>query len=55
VKEVVEETLGSIVERGLDSLGKFKGHPGELSLPRAHEVAAAINRIRSLEARPETS
>jgi hypothetical protein len=25
-----------------------------LSLPRAHEVAAAINRIRSLEARPET-
>jgi predicted ABC-class ATPase len=55
VKEVVEETLGSIVERGLDSLGKFRGHPGELSLPRAHEVAAAINRIRSLEARPETS
>jgi predicted ABC-class ATPase len=54
VKEVVEETLGSIVERGLDSLGKFRGHPGESSLPRAHEVAAAINRIRSLEARPET-
>jgi predicted ABC-class ATPase len=54
VKEVVEEALGSIVERGLDSLGKFRGHPGEVSLPRAHEVAAAINRIRSLEARPET-
>ena len=54
MKEVVEEALGSIVERGLDSLGNFRGHPGELSLPRAHEVAAAINRIRSLEARPET-
>ena len=53
VGEVVEEALTSITERGLDSLGNFKGHPGELSLPRAQELAAAINRIRSLEARPE--
>jgi predicted ABC-class ATPase len=53
VKEIVEEALTSISERGLDSLGNFKGHPGELSLPRAQEVAAAINRVRSLEARPE--
>lgn len=53
VKEVVEEALDSIVENGLDSLGNFRGHPGELSLPRAQEIAAAINRIRSLEARPE--
>src|SRR5215211_4316967 len=54
VKEVVEEALASISKRGLDSLGNFKGHPGELSLPRAQEVAAAINRVRSLEARPES-
>jgi predicted ABC-class ATPase len=53
VKEVVEEALASVSEKGLDSLGNFKGHPGELSLPRAQEVAAAINRIRSLAARPE--
>jgi predicted ABC-class ATPase len=53
VKEVVEEALASISERGLNSLGNFKGHPGELSLPRAQEVAAALNRVRSLEARPE--
>jgi predicted ABC-class ATPase len=53
VKEVVEEALAFISERGLDSLGNFKGHPGELSLPRAQEVAAALNRVRSLEARPE--
>src|SRR5215204_103773 len=53
VKEVVEEALDSIVENGLDFLGNFRGHPGELSLPRAHEVAAAINRTRSLEARSE--
>ena len=50
---VVEEALTSITERGLDSLGNFKGHPGELSLPRAQELAADINRIRSLEACPE--
>jgi predicted ABC-class ATPase len=55
VKEVVEETLASVSERGLDSLGDFKGHPGELSQPREQEVAAAINRIRSLQVRPDTS
>jgi predicted ABC-class ATPase len=52
VKEVVEEELASVSERGLDSLSSMEGHPGELSLPRAQEVAAAINRARSLEARP---
>ena len=50
VTEVVEEALAGIREAGLDSLGGFKGHPGEMSLPRAQEVAAAINRIRALEA-----
>jgi predicted ABC-class ATPase len=54
VKDVVEEALDSIAEKGLDSLGSYRGrHPGELSLARAQEVAASINRIRSLEARPE--
>jgi predicted ABC-class ATPase len=54
VKELVEEVLASISESGLDSLGNYKGHPGELSLPRGQELAAAINRIRSLEVRPDT-
>jgi predicted ABC-class ATPase len=54
VKELVEEALASISERGLDSLGNYKGHPGELSLPRGQDLAAAINRIRSLEVRPDT-
>jgi predicted ABC-class ATPase len=53
VTRVVEEALDSVSRGGLDSLGGFKGHPGELSLPRAQEVAAAINRVRSLEAVPE--
>jgi predicted ABC-class ATPase len=55
VKGAVGEVLASISERGLDSLGNFKGHPGELSLPRVQEAAAAVNRIRSLEVRPDTS
>jgi len=50
VEEVVNRALGSVSKNGLDSLGGFRGHPGELSLPRPQEVAAAINRIRSLVA-----
>ena len=53
LREVVERALASISEDGLDSLGGFEGHPGELSLPRAQEVAAAIDRIRPLETVPE--
>jgi predicted ABC-class ATPase len=55
VEEIVEEALAGISESGLDSLGGVEGHPGELSLPRAQEVAAAINRVRSLEVHPDTS
>jgi predicted ABC-class ATPase len=53
VQAVVNGALGSVRENGIDSLGNFRGHPGELSLPRVQEVAAAINRIRSLEAASE--
>ena len=55
IREVVYGALGSLRNDGLDSLGNFRGHPGELSLPRPQEVAAAINRIRSLEASTEES
>jgi len=50
VEEVVRGTLDSVAENGLDSLGNFRGHPGELSLPRAQEISSAINRVRSLQA-----
>jgi predicted ABC-class ATPase len=53
VAEIVREALAGVERNGLDSLGSFRGHPGELSLPRAQEVAAAINRIRSLESATE--
>lgn len=49
-REIAENALSGVRQRGLDSLGNFKGHPGEMSLPRAQEIAAAINRIRSLKA-----
>ncbi len=53
VEEVVRGTLDLVERDGLDSLGSFRGHPGEMSLPRPQEMAAAINRIRSLEASTE--
>jgi predicted ABC-class ATPase len=52
VGELVREALASVSEKGLDSLGNYRGHPGEMSLPRAQEVAAATNRIRPLRAAP---
>jgi predicted ABC-class ATPase len=52
MRELVREAVASVSEKGLDSLGGFEGHPGEMSLPRAQEVAAAINRVRSLQANP---
>ncbi len=52
VGELVREALASVSEKGLDALGSFQGHPGEMSLPRAQEIAAAINRIRPLRAGP---
>jgi predicted ABC-class ATPase len=54
VRDLLAEALASVAENGLDSLGGFRGHPGEMSLPRAQELAAAINRIRALRAGPNT-
>ncbi|MGI8911288.1 MAG: ABC-ATPase domain-containing protein [Rubrobacteraceae bacterium] len=53
VREIAASALSAIREDGLGSLGNFRGHPGELSLPRAQEIAAAINRVRSLDANSE--
>ena len=54
MRELVEEALASVSESGLGSLGGFEGHPGEMSLPRAQELAATINRVRSLRVIPHT-
>ncbi|MGF1470700.1 MAG: ABC-ATPase domain-containing protein [Rubrobacteraceae bacterium] len=49
IGKISSSALDAVLENGLDSLGGFRGHPGELSLPRPQEVAATINRIRSIE------
>ena len=54
VKEAVEGALADVSREGLDALGHFRGHPGEMSLPRALEVAAAVNHFRGLGVNPET-
>ena len=54
MRDLLTEILSSASENGLDSLGGYGGHPGEMSLPRVQELAAAINRIRPLHAGPDT-
>ncbi|MGH3145795.1 MAG: P-loop domain-containing protein [Rubrobacter sp.] len=54
MRELVGAALASVSEGGLGSLGGFAGHPGEMSLPRAQEVAATVNRIRSSGVIPHT-
>src|SRR5215210_1616850 len=54
MRDLLLGALASVSENGLDSLGNHGGHPGEMSQPRANELAAAINRIRPLRACPQT-
>jgi len=47
--EVIALVMRDIDERGLDALAPHPGqHPGDLARPRAFELAAAINRLRTL-------
>src|SRR5215212_4457314 len=52
LRDLLTEAITSVSENGLDSLGSFRGHPGEMSLPRAQELAATITRVRPLRASP---
>jgi predicted ABC-class ATPase len=54
VRDLLTQALASVAENGLETLGGFRGHPGQMSLPRTQELAAAINRIRALRTRPGT-
>jgi predicted ABC-class ATPase len=47
LKEGLEKALSEIEEKGLDGLMPYK--VGNLSRPRLFEIAAAINRLRSLQ------
>ncbi len=52
--EVIEAVARFLDERGLDTLDPFRrgeAHPGNFARPRALELAAAINRLRSVRMR----
>ncbi len=57
VREVVDAIDAAIDEGGLEVLDPFRrgeGHPGNFARPRRHEIAAALNRLRSVLVERET-
>lgn len=49
---IIQLIYARIEQEGLDGLGEYPGqHPGDLALPRRQELAAAINRLRTLKIR----
>lgn len=52
LREVIERVERDIESYGLDVISPFaNGKPGDYARPRKYEIAAAINRLRSLEVR----
>ncbi len=54
LREVVESLEGLFDSDGLDGLDPFRrgeGHPGDFARPRKYEIAAAINRLRTVRMR----
>lgn len=47
--EVVEEVYNEVITKGLDVISPYKGHPGNMALPRKYEIAATLNRFRDLK------
>ena len=47
LKSVLDKVLEDIQNEGIDVVSPFRGHPGELALPRIFEMGAAVNRLRS--------
>jgi predicted ABC-class ATPase len=54
LREVVDKVEDVLIREGLDILDPFHHpgrHPGNYALPRKHEIAAAINRLRTVKMR----
>jgi predicted ABC-class ATPase len=53
LRRLLERIYGDLAAGGLDAISPFRGerHPGDYAMPRMQEVAAAINRLRTLEVR----
>jgi predicted ABC-class ATPase len=55
ITEILRRVFGDIEKYGLDTISEFKGqHPGSYALPRKFEVAAALNRLRTLKVMHKT-
>ncbi|MDR7421842.1 MAG: ABC-ATPase domain-containing protein [Armatimonadota bacterium] len=51
VAEIVDRTLADVAAGGLGVLAPHPEHPADYALPRRQEVAAVLNRLRSLQVR----
>jgi hypothetical protein len=48
LREIVGLIDAELSDRGLEALSPFSGHPGDYARPRRYELAAALNRLRTL-------
>ncbi|KYH34862.1 putative ATPase of the ABC class [Clostridium tepidiprofundi DSM 19306] len=48
MSEIVNEVYSLIKKNGLEVVSSYKGHPGNMALPRKFEIAATLNRFRNL-------
>ncbi len=48
IYDALEHLERELDQKGLDVLSPFSGHPGDYARPRCMEIAAALNRLRSL-------
>jgi predicted ABC-class ATPase len=53
LSEALDLLMHEVQELGLEAIAqhRFRAPPGDLALPRRHEVAAALNRLRTLRVR----
>lgn len=46
--ELLDHIESQLKQHGMDSVTTFRGqHPGDLAMPRRHEIAAVLNRLRT--------
>jgi len=51
LREVLDALDAVLDQHGLDVLSPHRGHPGDYARPRRYELAAALNRLRTLSVR----
>lgn len=51
IEQVAEALYATINEKGLEVISPYKGHPGNIALPRKYEFCGALNRYRELTIR----